>query len=60
MLSETGMVQAMYIATSREAKRLESIMQSPIFSTLSETLQAGPASRSTASSASSSADQPSC
>lgn len=33
-------VQAMYIATGREAKRLESIAQSPIFSTLGEYLQA--------------------
>ena len=35
-------VQAMYIATGREAKRLESIAQSPIFSTLGEYLQACP------------------
>ena len=33
------MLQAMYIASSREAKRLDSISQSPIFSTLSETGQ---------------------
>ena len=32
-------MQAMYVATSRECKRLDSIAQSPIFSNFGETLQ---------------------